>query len=321
MINLSGQVIVTRPARVLDLPWRSARHSLAETVRLCLQEARPTVQVAFLLRFAVGVVSAAQLPHSLARPALGMASLWCAVVCAYLLNGVTDVREDRANGSRRPIARGDLPERTAAHGTVLLACAALFLGGLAGPRVVLWTAGFLVLSWAYSAEPVKAKCSSGRCAVVVFGLGATAYGAGVSASGGEWTATGVLVAGVMSAWMALVGAVVKDLGDVSGDAAGGRRTVAVVHGPAAARALAVAGALTVGAAAPALALLWATSALAAAAPVALGAVWVVTQVLRGARREHADRAERRGAYRAFMVTQYVANLTMLVFLALAQLLG
>ncbi|MET9428095.1 UbiA family prenyltransferase [Streptomyces sp. NPDC003036] len=292
-----------------------------ETLRLCVQEARPTVQVAFLLRFAVGMASAAQLPHALARPALGMASLWCAVVYAYLLNGVTDVREDRANGSRRPIARGDLPARTAANGTVLLACAALLLGGLAGPRVVLWTAGFLALSWAYSAEPVKAKCSSGRCAMVVFGLGATAYGTGVAASGGEWTATGVLVAGVMSAWMALVGAVVKDLGDVRGDAAGGRRTVAVVRGPAVARALAVAGAVTVGAGAPALALLWATPALAAAVPVALGAVWVVARVLHGARREHADRAERRGAYRAFMVTQYVANLAMLAVLALGQPLG
>ncbi|WP_169790969.1 UbiA family prenyltransferase, partial [Streptomyces katrae] len=169
MINLSGQVIVARPVRVLDVRW----HSLAETFRLCWEEARPIVQVAFLLRFAVGVVSVGQLPQSLGRPVLGMASLWCAVVCAYLLNGVTDVHEDRVNGSRRPIARGDLPERTAARGTVLLACAALLLGGLAGPSVVAWTAAFLVLGWAYSADPVKAKCSSGRCAAVVFGLGAT----------------------------------------------------------------------------------------------------------------------------------------------------
>lgn len=314
MINYGGQMIAARPVRVLDLRWRSA----ADTVRLCWSEARPTVQVAFLLRFVVGVASAAQLPDSLVRPALGMAALWCAVVCAYLLNGVTDVQEDRANGSQRPIARGDLPERTAANGTVLLACAALLLGGLAGPGVVLWTAGFLVLGWAYSAEPVKAKCSSTRCAVVVFGLGATAYGAGVSATGSGWTATGVVFAGVMSAWMSLVGAVVKDLGDVSGDAAGGRRTVAVVHGPAVARAMAVAGAVIVGTAAPTLALLWAPSALVGAVPVALGAAWVVTRVVRGARREHADRLQRRGAYRAFMVTQYVANLNTLAGLTLVQ---
>ncbi|MEU3402383.1 UbiA family prenyltransferase [Streptomyces sp. NPDC006670] len=317
MINLSGQVIVARPVRVLDVRW----HSLADTVRLCWEEARPVVQVAFLLRFAVGAVSAGQLPQSLGRALLGMASLWCAVVCAYLLNGVTDVHEDRVNGSRRPIARGDLAEATAARGTVLLACASLLLGGLAGPAVVAWTAAFLVLGWAYSADPVKAKCSSGRCAAVVFGLGATAYGAGVAASGGAWTGTGALVAGVMSAWMALVGAVTKDLGDVSGDAAGGRRTVAVVRGPAAARALAVAGALAVGAAAPALALLWAPPALTVAVPVALGSLWVVVRVLRGARREGDGRAERRGAYRAFMVTQYVANLTALTGLALAGLLG
>ncbi|MER6996560.1 UbiA family prenyltransferase [Streptomyces sp. NPDC000410] len=289
--------------------------------RLCWSEARPSVQLVFLLRFAVGAVgavgsvSAVQLPQAAGRTVLGMASWWCAVACAYLLNGVTDVREDRANGSRRPIARGDLPVRTAAVVTALLAGAALMLGALAGNGVLVWVVGFLLLGWAYSAPPVRAKQSSVLCALVVFGLGATSYAAGVAAAGSGWTATGAVFGCVMTAWMALVGSLVKDLGDAGGDAAGGRRTVAVVHGVAAARALAVAGAVLVGAAGTVAAALWAPLALVGTVPVAAGAVWVVARVVRDARRESADRQQRRGAYRAFMVTQYVANLLMLPALA------
>lgn len=275
------------------------------------------MQIVFLLRFAVGAVSTAQLQQAPWRTLLGMAAWWCAVSCAYLLNGVTDVREDRANGSRRPIARGDLPVRTAGAVTALLAGAALTLGVLAGNGVLGWVAGFLLLGCAYSAPPVRAKQSSVRCAIVVFGLGATSYAAGVAAAGSGWSATGVVFGCVMAAWMALVGSVVKDLGDAGGDAAGGRRTVAVVHGMAAARALAAAGAVLVGVAGPVAAALWAPLALVGTVPLAAGAVWVVARVVRDTRRASADRQQRRDAYRAFMVTQYTANLVALGVLAAA----
>jgi 4-hydroxybenzoate polyprenyltransferase/chlorophyll synthase/homogentisate solanesyltransferase len=298
---------------VLDIRWRNT----LETARLCWSEARPSVQLVFVLRFAVGAVSTAQLPQAPWRTVLGMAAWWCAVSCAYLLNGVTDVREDRANGSRRPIARGDLPVRTAATVTALLAGAALTLGALACDGVLGWVVGFLLLGWAYSAPPVRAKQSSVLCAIVVFGLGATSYAAGVAAVGADWSATGVVFGCVMAAWMALVGSVVKDLGDAGGDAAGGRRTVAVVHGAAAARALAVAGAMLVGVAGPVAAALWAPLDLVGTVPLAAGAVWVVSRVVRDARRANADREQRRDAYRAFMVTQYTANLIALGVLAAA----
>ncbi|MBT2476875.1 UbiA family prenyltransferase [Streptomyces sp. ISL-94] len=219
---------------------------------------------------------------------------------------------ERLPASDRP---GRPPVRTATAVTVLLAVAALVLGGLAGNGVLGWVAGFLLLGWAYSCAPVRAKDSSVACAVVVFGLGATSYAAGVAAAGSGWSATGAVFGCVMAAWMALVGSLVKDLGDAGGDAAGGRRTVAVVRGVAAARALAMAGAVLVGAAGTVAAALWAPLALVGAVPVAAGAVWVVARVMRDARRERADRQQRRGAYRAFMVTQYSANLLMLAALA------
>ncbi|MEV6833744.1 UbiA family prenyltransferase [Streptomyces sp. NPDC051133] len=307
MIDSGAYLGVSPSPRALDLRGRT----VAETARLCWSEARPSVQLVFLLRFAVGTLSAPEPPHSPGRTLLGMASWWCAVVCAYLLNGVTDVHEDRANGSLRPIARGDLPVRTAAGVTVLLAGAALTLAAQANDGVLGWVVCFLLLGWAYSAPPVQAKRSSGRCAVVAFGLGATSYAAGISAAGSGWTGAGVVFGCTMAAWMALVGALVKDLGDAGGDAVGGRRTIAVVHGLAVARALAVVCAVLVAVAGVAAAVRWAPLALAGAVPVAVGAVWVVVRVARDSRRGRAGRHQRRGAYRAFMVTQYAANLAML----------
>ncbi|MFB7634879.1 UbiA family prenyltransferase [Streptomyces sp. NPDC056149] len=199
--------------------------------------------------------------------------------------------------------------RTAQRNGVAVAGSSPAGGGTFG-----WVTAFLLLGWAYSARPVQAKRSSVRCAVVVFGLGAASYAAGTSAAGHGWTATGVVFGCVMTAWMALVGSVAKDLGDADGDAAGGRRTVAVVHGLAAARALTVTCAALVGLAGTAAAARWAPLALAGTVPVAVGALWVIARVVRDARREGVARGQRRGAYRAFMVTQYAANLLVLIAL-------
>ncbi|MFD2121936.1 UbiA family prenyltransferase [Streptomyces cirratus] len=283
---------------------------------MCWAEARPSVQLVFLLRFVVGTVSAAGLPQVTGRTVLGLAAWWCAVACAYLLNGVTDVREDRANGSRRPIARGDLPVRTAAAVTTLLAVTALVLGGLAGSGVLGWVVGFLLLGWAYSASPrragqaveravrgggvrpgrdlVRGRCRGGRDRV-------DRYGRGVRLRDGGLDGLGRLRG--------------QGPGGRRRGRGGGRRTVAVVHGVVAARALAVAGAVLVGAAGTAAAALWAPLALVGVVPVAVGAVWVVARVVRDARRESADRTQRRDAYRAFMVTQYAANLLVLAAFA------
>jgi 4-hydroxybenzoate polyprenyltransferase/chlorophyll synthase/homogentisate solanesyltransferase len=63
--------------------------------------------------------------------------------------------------------------------------------------------------------------------------------------------------------------------------------------------------------------LWAPLALVGTVPLAAGAVWVVARVLRDARRSSADRQQRRDAYRAYMVTQYTANLIALGVFAAA----
>ncbi|MEU6510758.1 UbiA family prenyltransferase [Streptomyces sp. NPDC046942] len=294
-----------------------ARPSLVfRYARLSLVEARPTVQIVFLLRYALGTAfTSRQHGPNPEQLVVGALAWWLAVVAAYLINGVMDVKEDRANGSVRPIARGDLPERTAAFLTAGATAGSLLLSQFV-PGLTIWTAAFLLLGWIYSAPPFPAKRWSSACAVVVFGLGWTSFAGGAATAGGGLDTAGLVFATVMSAWMALVGSVVKDLSDVDGDATGGRRTVAVRHGAWLARALGAAGALAVGTGGVLAALRWAPLTLAAMVPVAVGAVCVVAQIVRTARIEGADKHTRRSAYRAFMRTQYTANLVMVAALVL-----
>ncbi|WP_329120874.1 UbiA family prenyltransferase [Streptomyces sp. NBC_01465] len=308
MADISSAILIPQtPTRIRLRP----RHA-----RLALLEARPVVQVVFLMRYVIGV-AASSAHHLLAHPVrlvAGVISWWLAVVAAYLINGVMDVKEDRANGSDRPIARGDLPERVAALLTGGAAVGALALAAFV-PGLLVWVAAFLLLGWVYSAPPLPAKRWSTACAVVVFGLGWTSFAGGAATTGGRLSTAGLVFATVMSAWMALVGSVVKDLSDVDGDATGGRRTVAVRYGAHLARALGATGALLVGVGAVLSWLLWAPYMLPAMAPVAIGAVCVVVQIVRTTRIAGGDRRMRRGAYRVFMRTQYAANIAMLFVLA------
>ncbi|RAG86339.1 hypothetical protein DN069_06840 [Streptacidiphilus pinicola] len=310
-------------AEFIGAPWsvigdpsgRTKLRRLARAAWLCLMEARPVVQVVFVLRYVVGVGLAIDQPVNLLHVALGALAWWCAIVFAYLINGVMDVEEDRHNGSRRPIARGDLALPTAGVFTAALALAALGIAWCV-PGLVGWVAVFLALGWAYSASPFAAKRHSTSCAIVVFGLGWTSYAAGVTAAGGDMgSAVPVVFASVMAAWMALVGAVVKDLGDAEGDAAAGRRTFAATRGPQAATRLALLGAVLVGGGAPVAAAIWAPEAVPGAAVLTVGAAWVTVECRRLRRSKQGDRGARRSAYRAFMLTQYAANAVMLVVLA------
>ncbi|MGY0020176.1 UbiA family prenyltransferase [Streptomyces sp. cg35] len=281
--------------------------------RLAVVEARPTVQVVFLLRYVIGAASPAHAHAvSLLRLTAGGLAWWLAVIAAYLVNGVMDVKEDRANGSARPIATGALPVRTAAALTALAAVGSLVSAAWI-PGLAVWVAAFLLLGWLYSAPPLPAKRWSTACAVVVFGLGWTSFAGGAATTGDGLSPAGLVAAGALSTWMALVGSVVKDLSDVDGDATGGRKTVAVRHGAASARALGVAGALIVGVCSVLASIAWAPSTLIGTTVLAVGAVCVVVQILRTARVDPADKHRHRSAYRAFMRTQYVANSVLLLF--------
>ncbi|MFF9144220.1 UbiA family prenyltransferase [Streptomyces sp. NPDC014861] len=279
------------PGRVLTV----ARH--------CVAEARPVVQLVFLTRFALGALCATAAGGG--RPAardvlVGAVALYGAVLATYLLNGVMDIAEDRVNGSRRPVARGDLPARTAARVVAGSAVVSLLLAASV-PGLVGLVALLLVLGWAYSMPPFTAKRKTSSGAVVVTAAGLVAYLAGAVAAHGSMATGPLVLCGVLALWMGAVGAVSKDLSDVPGDTAAGRATFAVVRGERAARHFVAVAAPVLGAAGLAVGLLGDPVVLAGAVPLAAGAGAVVWRCLRP-RPDHP-----RAPYRAFMVTQYAAN--------------
>jgi 4-hydroxybenzoate polyprenyltransferase len=281
---------------------------------MCVSEARPTVLVIFILRYAAGAVLGAPAAHvhgHVARTLLTLLVWESAVFAVYLFNGVMDVKEDRANGSSRPIARGDLPV-AAAVGAVVPATVLALLGGLlVGQAVFVYVVVYLLFGFGYSGPPVYLKRSPIGSPVTGMALGLLTYLAADSAyAGGGWTAPGttltVFVAGT-TLWMGLVGAPAKDLSDVRGDREAGRRTLPVLLGEARARRLAVATAASVGAVV-----------CAAAATLAPLLMWPGLVMLSGAGAMawmclggHCEgrRLRRRRPYRVFMVTQYLVQIS------------
>ncbi|MGW0808325.1 UbiA family prenyltransferase [Nonomuraea sp. NPDC002799] len=281
-------------------------------VRLCLSEARPVVQVIFLLRFASGAALGSGLT---ARVLLGALAWECAVVFVYLLNGVTDVVEDAVNASRRPIARGALP-RGFARGFAFLAGGLALLEGLAiGPGFAVAIAAFMLLGYLYSAPPCTLKRHPAGAAVVVTLGGLLTYFGGL-ASGDGTSGAPLLAAGVlavaMSLWMGLVGTPTKDFSDTAGDAAAGRRSAADLFGTSAVRRGVGLTAIALGGA-----YLLAASALApvlvpAAAITLIGAI--VLAVLAVSPLSRGSRKAARLPYRMFMTTQYGTHLCVALIL-------
>jgi 4-hydroxybenzoate polyprenyltransferase len=85
--------------------------------------------------------------------AVGAFAAYClASSAAYLVNDVRDAEHDRAHPvkRRRPVAAGELSQRTALLLAALLAAVAFALAGLLGPWSALLLAGFFALQAAYS---------------------------------------------------------------------------------------------------------------------------------------------------------------------------
>ncbi|TDC76451.1 homogenitisate phytyltransferase [Micromonospora sp. KC606] len=274
------------------------------------REARPVVQVIFQLRFLAGAAVAA--PQGIVtRPAtllLGALAWLCATWCVYLLNGLSDQVEDRRNGSTRPLATGALPAGVARRIVIGLAAVALALAGVVSPRMAGLVALMLALGWLYSAGPHPQKGNMLGFVLVVAAGGIVTYLAGSAAAGGPVKPDLMVMMVAMSLWMALAGTT-KDLSDVAGDRAAGRRTLPVLLGDRGARRLmaglvvVAGGVLLVGA------LLVAPALVAPATVLAVGAAAVVGCVLTGA--GATDRRRQRRPYRIFMASQYAVHLMVL----------
>lgn len=274
-------------------------------VRLSWQEARPQVQVMYLLRFGTaalltGGVAVLREPGVL----LGGLSWLMAMWSVYTFNGVTDVVADRANQSSRPIARGALPADTAMASVYLLSGGALLLAALVSVPQTLLVVAVLAVGWAYSAGPRPGKeTMSGFFAGVVL-LGLLTFAAGAVSTGRlPADRNTVLFAVAMSAWMGCAGST-KDLSDVVGDRLAGRRTWPVVLGERRARLLIAACVQAVGWSFVVAGVLLRTDLVLAPVTVLAGAIVVAVALVNPPN----ARTHPRRPYRIFMTTQYVAHL-------------
>ncbi|MFE2285201.1 UbiA family prenyltransferase [Streptomyces sp. NPDC059443] len=275
---------------------------------LCWQESRIAVQLIFLMRFLLagtaGTVSYVSLPPLL----FAGAAVWSlAVTSAYLYNGVTDVNEDRANGSTRPIGRGALTLVHARRTARILAALALAGGAWIGPAMLTVTALMILLGYVYSAPGIALKSSTPGTMVTVIASGALTYAAGALCAGTPVGPSLIVFCTAMCLWMGLVGSVAKDFSDTTGDAKHGRRNWTLVRGRAYTAAFVSVSAMCVGTGLLASAFVLAAPQLLAPAVVMLGGALAVTAAAFTGHRDDS-RSRRRLPYRIFMVTQYAAHL-------------
>lgn len=266
-----------------------------------------SVQVIFLVRFVFVGMAGVALADVSGKLLLGAGLWFLAVTAVYLYNGTTDVREDRANGSGRPIARGALSVRSARLSAAVLGASALVGGILMAPPVGAAVGALLLLGYAYSAPGISLKSHTPGTALTVIASGALTYATGILC--GRATVSPALVAfcAAMCLWMGLVGAVVKDFSDTAGDARHGRRNWTVQWGRAVTAHIASVCAVGIGAALTVCALVLDAPGLLAPCVVLLaGAVALSAASLTG---QPGDaRHRRRLPYRIFMGTQYAAHL-------------
>lgn len=301
------------------LPARSARASRLRPLRLAWREARPVVQAIFQLRFAAGAALAGTGGAGDGSALLPAALGWLATTWAvYLLNGVADVVEDRANRKARPIAQGELSPRSATAMVWTLSAAGLGFAAVTSVTQVLLTAAMLGVGWAYSAGPWPLKADLAGFFAGVTTLGLLTYLAGWSAAGGgRPTGPALLFGLMMSLWMGLGGST-KDLADAKGDRLAGRKTLPVLFGDFRARVVMAIAASSVGWTFTILFAVRAAGLLPAAVVVFLGSAALSAVVLTAS--SHGSRSAERRPYRVFMATQYCAHIALFGCLGLASAL-
>jgi len=288
--------IVLHGTRVLGLAWL---------------EARPGVQLIFLLRFLSGVFIAAGATGAFSWELVAVtAACWVATTTTvYLVNGISDIPEDSVNGSRRPIASGTLPLRSAAKVAAMTAAVASVGAALVGDGwTLLLTLVMLSLGWAYSMgpRPLKKRMSGFLCTAMIGGM--LTYLAGWHSVGSPEIHLDLVLFGVaMSLWMGFGGAT-KDLSDVEGDRRAGRRTWPVVLGERRARQAMASAAVVTGAGFVTASLVAVPGLLLPSSMLLLGSVLLAMTALSGSSRGGRDACRR--PYKVFMVTQYAAHLTL-----------
>lgn len=276
-------------------------------LRLAFVEARPVVQVIFLIRFcAAALLAAPDLGPARLPRLLAMATAWFATTWViYLINGIADVAADRLNGSRRPIAQGLLPINAATRIAAALVIVALALAALVSPLALVVVVLMLAVGWFYSFGRWPAKNHMPAFVVSAILLGLLTYSAGAIAIGATRISGALAVFAIaLSLWMGL-GGWTKDLSDTEGDALTGRRTLPVILGDRLARTVMSASASIVGWGFVVSCAVWQRWLLPEAAVLCIGSAILSVVALASGTSTH--RAVNRRPYRIFMITQYLTH--------------
>ena len=298
------------PMAVDGAPPSPRTPGLLLSVWLCTRETRPVVQVIVLLRFAVGVaLGATRTSAVVSGTVIAAAVAWLSATgFVYLLNGLCDLAEDRANRSRRPLASGALPVSHARRALPVLVVVALLAAAVRGTGLVVAVAVLLALGWLYSAPTVALKRRAGWAALVLISAGALTYTAGylaVAASHRSRRPVELIVFGAaMSVWIG-IGGIAKDLSDVRGDRVAGRRSWPIVLGDIQSRSVLTVAALCVATAFLCAARWFAGELVVVDVPVTAGAAGIAGAAA------GVHHSTRRIPYQVFMTTQYLAHLMLL----------
>jgi 4-hydroxybenzoate polyprenyltransferase len=172
----------------------------------------------------------------------------------------------------------------------------------------------LSLGYLYSGPPCYLKRGAFTGAMTGICGGLLTYMAGDTAGGGMvFTSRLAYFAVTMSLWMGLVGSLTKDLSDLAGDAAAGRRTAALMVGETKARLAASVAATSVATAFLVTAISFDRMLILSAITLGCGAVALTIICL--PKFSLGNFSFRRRPYRAFMVTQYAAHISLIAVVA------
>jgi len=168
---------------------------------------------------------------ALGRVAFPPALLWAMASALGLggagnaANDVFDLEADRVNRPLRPLVTGELSRGAAMAVAGVAGGAGLFAAWWVGPALFALALLALAVMLAYSPW-LKSRGLRGNLAVAVVASLPLIYGA---VAAGDWRAG--LVPWALAALLHLARETVKDVEDVAGDLALGRRTVPIVWGP------------------------------------------------------------------------------------------
>jgi 4-hydroxybenzoate polyprenyltransferase len=276
-------------------------------------EARPVVLIVFSLRFAVGGLLLNSSGVTLERALVGQACWLCAIWAIYLLNGLSDIEGDRANGSSRPLATGRLSTRAGFAWCVSLATASIAVSILLGLSFSVVVGCILLLGATYSVGPLPLK-NWGTAGLAIAAVGGfLSYVAGAISYDRSVDGQLVTFALVASLWILFIGHS-KDLGDVDGDRLAGRRTLPIVVGAPTTRVLTAVSGMLIGLfsvfaafSSPKL------IAVGVYAPASLCLVAVLVKA------KDSSRETVRRPYAVFMIAQYAVNSLTLIIGVLASI--